>query len=62
MEMNKYEVGGLTYEAKNEHAAVKQAHKRALHVRMIKYMGDNTWEYRAYYNAGSAYVIVKKAL
>ncbi len=58
--MNKYEIEGQEYEAMNEYEAVKDAYKMALSVEMVKYIGNNTWEYVARFSHGNAQVFVTK--
>lgn len=58
--MNTYEIEGMTYEAENEYSAVKQAYPMALKFIQQKYLGNNTWQYKAVFAHGVARVIVTK--
>jgi hypothetical protein len=61
---NTYEIEGDKFQATNEYDAVKQAYKMADSITMVKYNGDDTWEYLAKFRGsnggGKEKVIVKR--
>ena len=58
--LNKYEIEGRTYQAVNEHEAVKAAYKMAKNYSLKKYIGNDVWVYDANFSNGKAEVIVRR--
>ena len=56
--MNKYDIDGITYEAKNEYDATKKAFKTAESVGMAEYLGEDKWNYNVKFSHGKATVLV----
>jgi len=58
MAMNIYDIDGITYEAFNEYEATKKAFKSAKSISLVKYLGEDKWNYNIEFPHGKATVLV----
>ena len=56
--MNQYDIDGIIYEAKNEYDATKKAYRMAERVNMVRYLGEDKWNYSVRFSHGNATVLV----